>query len=311
MARRKKGNIVNGWINLDKPPEMSSSDAVNIVRRTLNAQKAGHGGTLDPLATGILPIALGEATKTIPFCQDHMKTYSFTVVWGESRDTDDAEGAVIETSDKRPAEAEILAILPRFTGDIEQVPPQYSAIKVDGERAYDIARSGGESKLAARPVYIESLELLEAGPERARFSCFCGKGTYMRSLARDMAKALGTVGYIADLRRESVGPFTLKTAISLAKLKEIIDIAPLEDVLLPIETVLDDIPALALNEREAARLRNGQKLLFIARPDVERLYQAGIDLEHDATALAVYDGKPIALVNVAGAEISPVRVLNL
>lgn len=311
MGRRRKGDKINGWINLDKPPEMSSSDAVNIVRRTLNAQKAGHGGTLDPLATGILPIALGEATKTIPFCQDHLKTYSFTVIWGEARDTDDAEGQVIETAEKRPSEQEIRDILPRFTGEVEQVPPQYSAIKVDGERAYDIARSGKTSKLAARPVYIEELELREAGPGSARFACLCGKGTYMRSLARDMAKALGTVGYIADLRRETVGPFTVENSISLAKLQELADIAPLEDVLLPIETVLDDIPALALNEREAARLRNGQKLLFIARPDVDRLYQAGLDLEEDATALAVYQGKPIALVTVAGAEISPVRVLNL
>ncbi len=311
MGRRRKGNIVNGWINLGKPPEMSSSDAVNIVRRTLNAQKAGHGGTLDPLATGILPIALGEATKTIPYCQDHLKTYSFTVIWGEARDTDDAEGEVIETSPHRPSEQEILDILPRFTGNIQQIPPQYSAIKVDGERAYDLAREGVELELASRPVYIEALDLVEAGLDSARFLCICGKGTYMRSLARDMAKALGTAGYIAGLRREAVGPFTLENSISLAKLKEISDIAPLEDVLLPIETVLDDIPALALNEREAAQLKNGQKLLFISRPDVDRLYRAGLNPETDATALAVYNGKPIALVMVEGAEISPVRVLNL
>ncbi len=316
MGRKRKGLPINGWINLDKPAELSSSDAVNIVRRTLNAQKAGHGGTLDPLATGILPIALGEATKTIPYCQDHLKIYSFSVVWGEARDTDDAEGNVIETSDIRPEADAINAILPRFTGDIEQIPPQYSAIKVNGQRAYDIARSGGESDLAARPVYIEELNLVEASPDKASFTCLCGKGTYMRSLARDMAKALGTVGYITDLRRCAVGPFSEENAISLAKLKEIGDISASEagaseNVLLPVETVLDDIPALALNEKEASRLRNGQKLLFIARSDVDRLHQAGIDLEYDVTALAVYAGKPVALVTVAGAEISPVRVLNL
>lgn len=311
MGRRRKGNIVNGWVNLDKPPELSSSDAVNIVRRSLNAQKAGHGGTLDPLATGILPIALGEATKTIPYCQDHLKTYSFSVIWGEARDTDDAEGAIIETSDHRPAAADIKGVLPQFTGNIEQIPPKYSAIKIDGERAYDLARDGQDVEIKARPVYVQSLELLDAAPEKAQFRCICGKGTYMRSLARDMAQALGTVGYIADLRREAVGPFSVENSISLAKIKEIGDIARLEDVLLPVETVLDDIPALALNQQEASRLKNGQKLLFIARPDVDRLHQAGIDLEDEATALAVYDGKPIALVAVNGAEIQPVRVLNL
>ncbi|MCB9991770.1 MAG: tRNA pseudouridine(55) synthase TruB [Rhodospirillales bacterium] len=318
MGRRRKGNIVNGWINLDKPSDMTSTDAVNIVRRALNAQKAGHGGTLDPLATGILPIALGEATKTIPYCQDHMKRYSFRVIWGEARDTDDAEGDVIETSAIRPSEAAILAALPAFTGDIEQIPPQFSAIKIDGERAYDRAREGKENKLAPRPVYIEELTLTDANADSAGFSCLCGKGTYMRSLARDLSKALGTVGYIADLRREAVGPLTTDNAISLAKLREIGDIArseaepdALEDVLLPVETVLDDIPALALNEKEAARLRNGQKLLFIARPDMDRLGQIGLEIGEDATALAIYNGKPIALVAVAGAEISPVRVLNL
>lgn len=310
--RKRKGNIVNGWINLDKPPEMGSSDAVNIVRRLLNAQKAGHGGTLDPLATGILPIALGEATKTIPYCQDHLKIYSFRVIWGQERDTDDAEGQVIRESDKRPAAEEISAILPDFTGDIMQIPPQYSAIKVEGERAYDLAREGIAMDLAARPVYIESLELLESNAESALFRCTCGKGTYMRSLARDMATNLGTAGYIADLRRGSVGPFTIKNAISLAKLKEMADsAAPVESALLPVETVLDDIPALALNEQEASRLKNGQKLLFISRPDTDRLYKAGIDVKEDVHALTLCNGKPIAIVLVEGAEISPVRVLNL
>ena len=311
MARRKKGNIINGWINLDKPSGMTSTQAIGKVRRALGPQKIGHAGTLDPLATGILPIAMGEATKTIPYCQDRLKTYSFSIVWGQQRDTDDAEGDIIATSDKRPAEDEIKAALPAFTGEIEQVPPQYSAIKVDGQRAYDRARSGKATDLKARAVHVETLELVKIAPEKATFRCICGKGTYMRSLARDIAIALGTVGYIADLRREAVGPFTEGNAISLAKLEEIDDSAPLEDVVLPTETVLDDIPALALNQTEASRLKNGQKLLFASRPDVERLTSAGIDLKASQTALALYDGKPIALVEAKGPEIKPLRVLNL
>ncbi len=311
MARHKKGNIVNGWINLDKPAGMGSTTAVAKVRRALNAQKVGHAGTLDPLATGILPIALGEATKTIPFCQDGLKTYKFSAIWGEARATDDAEGDVTETSDNRPAAEDVQAILPQFIGDIEQIPPAFSAIKIDGQRAYDLARNGEMPEMKSRPAYIESLELLETHPDKATFRCVCGKGTYMRSLARDMAKALGTVGYITDLRREAVGPFTLENAISLAKLEEIDNSSPLDSVLLPVETVLDDIPALALNEREASQLKNGQKLSFISRPDVERLQKAGFDLDTEATALALYNGKPIALVTVQGVEIQPVRVLNL
>lgn len=303
---RKKGQKVDGWVNLDKPFDMTSTEAVNRVRRLLDAQKAGHAGTLDPLATGVLPIALGEATKTIPFAQDAEKTYSFTIRWGEERTTDDAEGEVSATSDVRPTDDAIRAILPRFTGIITQVPPRFSAIKVDGQRAYDLARAGENVQLEAREAEINHLELLENSPEGAKFLCRCGKGTYMRSLARDMARALGTVGHIADLRREGVGGLISQNAISLAKLEENPHIA-----LLPVETVLDDIPALALNEREAARLKNGQTLSFIARPDMERLLRAGLDLEETATALATYEGKPIALVTVDGANVQPTRVLNL
>lgn len=303
---RKKGQKVDGWVNLDKPFDMTSTEAVNRVRRLLDAQKAGHAGTLDPLATGVLPIALGEATKTIPFAQDAEKTYSFTIRWGEERTTDDAEGEVSATSDVRPTDDAIRAILPRFTGIITQVPPRFSAIKVGGQRAYDLARAGEDVQLEAREAEINHLELLENSPEGAKFLCRCGKGTYMRSLARDMARALGTVGHIADLRRERVGGFISQNAISLAKLEENPHIA-----LLPVETVLDDIPALALNEREAARLKNGQTLSFIARPDMERLLRAGLDLEETATALATYEGKPIALVTVDGANVQPTRVLNL
>lgn len=311
MGRRRKGNKVTGWVNFFKPEGMTSTQAVGKVRRYLNAQKAGHAGTLDPLATGILPIALGEATKTIPYCQDHLKTYSFTIQWGESRDTDDAEGEVIETSDHRPTLSDIEKILPQYTGNIEQTPPQFSAIKIDGIRAYDRARSGKTSKLVPRPVYVEKLELLEAHKDYVRLKCFCGKGTYIRSLGRDMAQELNTVGYITNLKRIRVGPFTLDNAIFLEKLEEIEHSAALDKVLLPIETVLDDIPALALNEREAANLRNGQKLSFIARRDMDRLHHAGLDLERKMSALATYQGRPVALISVDGVEIRPQRVLNL
>ncbi len=311
MGRSKKGQIVNGWINLEKPEGLGSTQAVGKVRRLFDAQKVGHGGTLDPLATGILPIALGEATKTIPYCQDHIKVYSFAACWGEQRNTDDAEGEVIATSPVRPTEEQIQAILPRFTGEIEQVPPKFSAIKIDGERAYDLARDGEDIELAARTVYIEHIEIIEFNSETPRFRVVCGKGTYIRSLVRDMALALGTVGYIRDLRREAVGPLTQKTAISLEKLQELADSARLEEALLPVETVLADIPALALSTQEAARLKNGQALTFIARPDIERLDKAGIDWKAGDTALAVLQGTPVALVDVEGPNIHPVRVLNL
>jgi tRNA pseudouridine55 synthase len=312
MGRSKKGDIVNGWIALDKPIGMTSTQALGKVRRHLNAQKIGHGGTLDPLASGILPIAMGEATKTIPYIQDHLKTYRFTAQWGEQRNTDDLEGHVIATSDHRPTQAEIEAILPRFTGEIMQTPPQFSAIKVDGERAYDIARDGGEVELAARVVYIETLDLVEYTPERAVFQAYCGKGTYIRSLARDMALALGTVGFIAELRREDVGPLGPHNAISLDSLLNLDHSAALETALLPVETVLDGIPALNLNQQEAARLKNGQMLSFISRPDAERLQKAGVMMGNGPeVALAVYNGTPVALVEIEGVDIHPVRVLNL
>ena len=315
MARRKKGNIVNGWINLDKPYDFGSTDAVNRIRRLLNAQKAGHGGTLDPLATGILPIALGEATKMIPYCQDQLKTYDFRVNWGEARDTDDAEGDVIATSDARPTKDAIEAILNNYIGDIIQTPPKFSAIKINGQRAYDLAREGKDVDIKAREVYVKTLELKTAEVDYADFTCRCGKGTYIRSLGRDMAEELGTCGYISELRRTSVGPMTTDNAISLAKLEEILDSATPEDimgdVLLPVETVLDDISVLAISEQEAVRLKNGQRLSFVSRHDVDRLHQAGFDLDHSSIALAVYNDKAIAMVTVDGADISPSRVFNL
>ena len=204
MARKRKGDKIDGWINLDKPIGLTSTQAMAKVRWLLKAQKAGHAGTLDPLATGILPIALGEATKTISFIQDGLKTYSFTVRWGEQRDTDDMEGKVIATSDNRPSEDQIRALLPKYTGDILQTPPKFSAIKIDGERAYDLARDGEEVELQPREVYIGSLGLLETRPDEADFLMTCGKGTYVRSLARDMGRDLGCLGFITALKREKI-----------------------------------------------------------------------------------------------------------
>lgn len=311
--KKQRGFKLDGWLALDKPPHMTSTQALGAVKRILHPQKAGHAGTLDPLATGCLPIALGEATKTIPYAQDHKKLYTFTIRWGEARTTDDAEGEVIETSDVRPDAASIRSVLPEFVGDITQIPPRFSAIKIAGERAYDLARAGEDVELPSRIVRVESFEFMEEKPDGAAFRVVCGKGTYMRSLARDLAHRLGTVGHIIDLRRESVGPFDAKTMISLDNLEKLVQGGGLGDALLPVETVLDDIPALALNTGEAARLKSGKVLSFVARPDLERLRSAGIDLraEGGVMALARCADRPVALVSVRGPEIQPYRIFNV
>ncbi len=312
MNRRKKGLPISGWVNLDKPSGLTSTQALGRVKRIVQPQKAGHAGTLDPLATGILPIALGEATKTIPYAQDAIKTYSFTVRWGEARTTDDAEGDVTASSGVRPDRAQIEAVLPRFVGLITQIPPAFSAIKIDGQRAYDLARAGEILEMKPRQVFIQSLKIVSEGTDFAEFRAVCGKGTYMRSLGRDIALALGTVGYVAVLRREAVGAFTLETAISLEKLEELSHIARLDDALLPVQTVLADIPALALNDNEAVQLKRGQKLAFFSRPDLERLEKAGLELGNgEKTAVAYWQGTPLAIVTADGPEIRPVRLLNL
>lgn len=308
MARRKKGQKINGWINFYKPLEMTSTQAVGKIRRLFDAQKAGHAGTLDPLAEGILPIALGEATKTIPYIQDALKVYEFEITWGEQRSTDDREGDVITTSDNRPSEDDIKATLPAFTGDIQQIPPQFSAIKVDGERAYDLARSGEQVDLKARTVFIETLELLEAKKDSARLVMTCGKGTYVRSLARDLGEKLGTKAYISDLKRLKVGPFQTNNAILLDKLEDLRDKDALNEALLPLETALDDIPALAIKDNEVPKLKNGQVLSFVSKPDFDRLNKLG--LADNGQALATFQGKAIAIVEMQGATIKPVRVFN-
>ncbi len=312
-GRRKKGEKVDGWVNLHKPVGITSTQALAVVKRALNPQKAGHAGTLDPLASGILPIALGEATKTVPYVQDSIKTYNFTVTWGEQRTTDDAEGEAIATSDKRPSRTEVESLLPSFLGDIEQVPPQFSAIKVDGNRAYDLARDGEEFELKTRLVYIESLEIVNHTEAETAFRCVCGKGTYVRSLARDMGLKLGCYGYISALERASVGPFTLENAISLDIFRQNDDKPSPEQVLLPLQTALDDIPVLALREQEAARLKNGNVLAFLSKPDLDRMSQAGIEWGNGnvVTALTTFDKKAIAIVEIEGPELHPIRIFNV
>jgi tRNA pseudouridine55 synthase len=305
--RRRVKIDIHGWVVLDKPVGMTSTHAVAAVRRLTSARRAGHAGTLDPLASGCLPIALGEATKTVPFVMEGRKRYAFTVRWGEERDTDDAEGRVIETSAARPAEADIRALLPRFTGTIAQVPPRFSAIKVEGERAYDLARDGEVVELEARPVEIGRLDLVELpDADHAEFEAECGKGTYVRALARDMGRMLGSFGHVCALRRTAVGPFGTPDMISLERLQALWHRAAagegtLADALKPVETALADIPALAVSRADAARLQRGQAVLLRGR---------------DAPIIrgAVYvtaSGLLVALAEVDHGEIVPKRVFNL
>lgn len=294
---KRKGRPINGWLNLDKPQGLTSTQAIGRVRRLTQAAKIGHGGTLDPLATGILPIALGEATKTLPYVVDSEKEYEFTIAWGEERSTDDAEGEVVAQSDHRPDEAAIVAKLPDFTGVIEQVPPAFSAIKVDGQRAYDLSRRGEAVELAAREVEIHSLELMAADRDSARLVMTCGKGTYVRSLARDLARALGTRGHVIELRRTRVGPFRAAAAISLDMLEDMVHSAPPEKILLPVETALDGIPALAVTGGEAKRLQAGQVLHVPSR-------KSGV-------VRVMADDALVALAAIEHGELRPLRVFNL
>ena len=301
MSRRKTGDKVDGWVILDKPVGLGSTPAVSKVRRLFGAQKAGHGGTLDPLASGVLPIALGEATKTVPFVMDGRKEYRFTLRFGQARSTEDAEGEVTATSDLRPTDQAIRSALPAFVGDIEQVPPAFSALKIEGKRAYDLARAGQPVALKPRRVLIERLELLgRPDTDHADFVVSCGKGTYIRSLGRDLALSLGTVGYLSALRRTAVGPFREEAAISLPKLEALGHIPALLGVLAPVATALDDIPALALTEAQADRLRQGQPVLLTrdAPP-------SGALLRAEAGS------RLVALVRSDGASLQPVRVFNL
>jgi tRNA pseudouridine55 synthase len=301
MSRRKTGDKVDGWVILDKPVGLGSTPAVSRVRRLFGARKAGHGGTLDPLASGVLPIALGEATKTVPFVMDGRKEYRVTLRFGQARSTEDAEGEITATSDVRPTDEAIRCALPAFVGEVEQVPPVFSALKVEGKRAYDLARAGEPVDLKPRRIVIERLELLgRPDTDHADFVVSCGKGTYIRSLGRDLALALGTVGYLSALRRTAVGPFREEAAISLPKLEALGHIPALLGVLAPVATALDDIPALALTEAQADRLRQGQPVLLTrdAPPS-------------GALVRAETGSRLVALVRSDGASLKPVRVFNL
>lgn len=290
---------VHGWLILDKPLGLTSTQALGKARKLLSGKKAGHGGTLDPLATGILPLAFGEATKLIPYVMDGDKEYEFTIRWGEQRTTDDAEGEVTHTSEVRPTEIAIRQALPQFTGLIEQTPPAFSAIKLDGERAYDIARSGEIPVLASRQVMIYDLQLKSIpDADHAMFRVTCGKGMYVRSLARDLAIVLGTYGYVSQLRRTRVGPFTLNHAISLEKLGDLAHNGAALTALLALRAALDDIPGLQLTASEAQRLRAGQSLLI--RPQ-------HMDLMQQPVILAEHQGTPVALVEAKAGSFCVVR----
>jgi tRNA pseudouridine55 synthase len=305
--KKRQKRDVHGWIVLDKPIGMTSTHAVAVIKHLFTAKRAGHAGTLDPLATGCLPIALGEATKTVPFVVDGRKEYLFTIRWGEERDTDDAEGRVVATNDSRPDAAAIQALLPRFTGSISQVPPRFSAVKIDGERAYDLARDGEVVELAPRTIEVHRLELVDMpDPDHAVLAAECGKGTYVRSIARDLGRALGVFGHVSALRRNRVGPFGMADMIPLEQVEALCHRAAtgeghLADILLPLETALDDIPALAVSPADAARLQRGQAVLLRGR---DASVVRGI-------VQVASGGQFVAIAEAERGEILPRRVFNL
>jgi tRNA pseudouridine55 synthase len=313
MARRRKGEAVHGWVIVDKPVGIASTHTVAIVRRIFDAQKAGHAGTLDPMASGVLAIALGEATKTVPFAMEAEKTYEFVARWGEARDSDDGEGKVTGTSTVRPTRREIEAALPRFVGEIEQVPPSFSAIKVGGERAYDLARDGEPPHLEPRTVTVHEARLLsQLDADHAAFEMRCGKGAYVRAWVRDLARALGTVGHVSALRRTRIGPFSLSEAIPLEKLQSFGHSPAAFEHLRPISTALDGIPALAVTGSDAVRLRSGNSILMRAGlfARIKEEASARDDLQGLTVYLSTAKGEPIALAELLGGELRPFRVFN-
>ena len=307
MGRKNYGNPVHGWLVIDKDPNITSARVVSRAKKILNAEKVGHSGTLDPLATGVLPLAFGEATKTVSYMMEGKKKYNFTICWGSSTDTDDAQGVIIKTSVIRPDKAKILSSLPKFIGEIQQIPPNYSAIKINGKRAYKLARDEKAVELKPRSIFIEEFRLVEMiDADHTSFEVTSGKGAYIRGLARDIAVYLGTVGHILQLRRTSVGPFSEKDAISLDQLEKLGHKGAAVDILRPVESALDDIPALDLTADEARRLRCGQPIS--ALKVAKRTPLNGID--PGAIVCAMAGGKVVALAKFQGGEICPFRVLN-
>ncbi|UCI07527.1 tRNA pseudouridine(55) synthase TruB [Mesorhizobium sp. B1-1-8] len=319
MARRgkKKGRPVSGWVVLDKPVGMGSTEAVSKIKWLFQAEKAGHAGTLDPLASGMLPIALGEATKTVPYVQDGAKVYRFAVAWGEERSTDDLEGPVTRSSDRRPAEAEVRALLPKYTGIIMQTPPQFSAIKISGERAYDLARDGETVDIPAREIEIGRLEMVEHGVDRSIFEVECGKGTYVRSLARDMGRDLGCFGHIAELRRVEVEPFTPEDLVTVAELEAArfdgeegsaatgatdhpADFSAIDALLVDTAVALDCLPQIAVSDDAATKIRLGNPVIIRGR-------DAPVEAEE---ACATARGKLVAIGAVEQGMFKPKRVFT-
>jgi tRNA pseudouridine55 synthase len=304
-APRAEKRDIHGWIALDKPVGLTSTDAVAAVKRLFRAKKAGHAGTLDPLASGLLPIAFGEATKTVPFVMDGRKAYRFTVRWGVETDTDDADGRTVAHSDERPAQAAIRALLPSFTGTIEQVPPRFSALKIEGERAYDLAREGAAVELAARPVEIDSLELTDTpDADHAVFEAECGKGTYVRAIARDLGRQLGCLGHVQALRRMQVGPFDEENVVRLEALAAIRDAGgeeALRQALLPVDVGLASLPALSISAADAQRLALGQAVILRGRdaPILEGLVSVSAQ------------GALVALGEVEQGSLKPRRIFHL
>lgn len=317
MARRgkKKGRPVSGWVVLDKPVGMGSTEAVSKIKWLFQAEKAGHAGTLDPLASGMLPIALGEATKTVPYVQDGAKVYRFTVAWGEERSTDDLEGPVTNSSDRRPAEAEVRALLPKYTGVIMQTPPQFSAVKIAGERAYDLARDGETVDIPAREIEIGRLDIVEHGVDRTVFEVECGKGTYVRSLARDMGRDLGCFGHISELRRVEVEPFTADDFVTVAELEAArfggktdensdeeaevpVDFGALDALLVETAAALDCLPQVAVSDDAATKIRLGNPVIIRGR-------DAPVEAEE---ACATARGKLVAIGAIEQGMFKPKRV---
>ena len=299
MARKRKGRDISGWLIIDKPAGLTSTAVVNKVRWAFEAKKAGHAGTLDPDATGVLAIALGEATKTVPYVTDALKAYTFTVRFGQATNTDDAEGEVIATNDDRPTDGAIKVALQSFVGEIEQIPPKFSAVKIDGVRAYKLARDGEDVALSARPLWVDQLILEDRpDPDHAVLEMVCGKGGYVRSIARDLGDALGCYGHVLTLRRIWSGPFAVEDAVTLDEVEALARKPQIDELLLPLETGLADLPCVHCPAESIAKLRNGNPAMVIAS-----------DVEFGEDAWASHDGRAIAIGQFKGGMLHPTRVL--
>lgn len=301
MGRRKKGRDVHGWLVVDKPAGITSNAVVNKVRWAFDAKKAGHAGTLDPDATGVLAVALGEATKTVPYITDALKAYRFTVRLGQATNTDDAEGEVIAQSETRPSDDEIVVALAPLTGDIMQVPPKFSAVKIDGQRAYKLAREGEDVEIEARPLFVEDLKLVDRpDADHVTLEMTCGKGGYVRAIARDLGEALGCYGHVRELRRIWSGPFVAEEGVSMARIEELAKSDEIDALLLPLSEGLTSLPELKCTHEGATRLRHGNPGMVIAS-----------DVEYGDEAWASYEGEPVAVGIYKAGELHPSRVFNL